>query len=87
MLRITASIEGSTTTLRVEGKLRRHEVTELEGACQQHLGRQAHLVLELSAVSFLDESGVEAVRNLARRGARIQGCSPLVAGLLKEAQE
>ena len=87
MLKITESSQGRTTTLRVEGKLREVGVTELERACQLHLERARELVLDVRAVSFLDESGIGALRQLMRRGVEVRGCSPLVSGLLGETQE
>jgi hypothetical protein len=87
MLKITESIQGTTTTLRVEGKLRRGEVAELVRACRERLDRPWSLVLDVRAVQFIDEFGVAAVRELMRRGVEVKGCSPLVACLLKETHE
>jgi anti-anti-sigma regulatory factor len=44
-------------------------------------------VLDVRAVSFIDESGIGVVHELMRRGVEVRGCSPLVAGLLREMQE
>jgi anti-anti-sigma regulatory factor len=87
MLKITEATQGRTTTLRVEGKLRRSGVTELEMACRRHLDRPWALVLDVGSVQFIDESGIGAVRELMRRGVEVKGCSPLVAGLLEEVPE
>jgi anti-anti-sigma factor len=87
VLRITQSNQSGATTLKLEGKLNRHSVGELSRICLPHLDRPTTLLLDLSAVAFIDETGVTAVRNLMRRSVRVHGCSPLVSNLLKETEE
>lgn len=86
MLRITASNGSQTTTLKVEGKLTGRSVGEFSRACLPHLDRPVDLVLDFTAVAFLDDTAVRVVRDLRRRNVRVRGCSPLVANLLKEPQ-
>jgi hypothetical protein len=41
-------------------------------------------VLDLSEVVFIGRDGVEALGRLARAGARVIGCTPLVAAMLEQ---
>jgi ABC-type transporter Mla MlaB component len=86
MLKITESVQGPTTTLRIEGRLRLSGVPELVSACRRFLDRPWGLVLDVRAVQFIDESGIAALRELMRRGVEVRGCSPLVASLLDETE-
>jgi anti-anti-sigma regulatory factor len=87
VLRITQSNGCTTTTLKVEGKLTRHSIGEFARTCLPHLDRSGDLVLDFSAVGFVDDAGAAVVRDLVRRSVRIRGCSALVSNLLKEPQE
>jgi anti-anti-sigma regulatory factor len=84
MLRITRQVEkGNGVTLRLEGRLLEPWVSALRQEFDDAAGgRSARL--DLSAVSFLDAAGVEAVRELLRRGAELRGCSNFVRDLLGE---
>jgi anti-anti-sigma regulatory factor len=87
VLRITASNGSATTTLKLEGKLNRHSVSEFAKSCLPHLEEPGNLLLDFSSLAFVDDAGVKVVRDLIRRNVRIRGCSPLVANLLKETQD
>jgi hypothetical protein len=85
MLRITTiQHDGSPAVLRLEGKLLEPWIGALHDACRLASGRAALPVLDLSDLSFVDAPGTIALRDLRRRGVQLQGCSPLVAELLKE---
>jgi hypothetical protein len=82
MLRITTSPEnGNVPCIRLEGKLLQPWVDEVRGlfaaADADPLPR-----LDLSGVTFVDAAGTELLRELLRRGARIESCAPYVAELL-----
>jgi ABC-type transporter Mla MlaB component len=85
MLKITRSdLDSTRTALRLEGRVTKANLSELERArmeCQQE-GRQ--LVLDLAGVSFVDRGGVAALHELRRDGTVLTGCSPFVSELLKE---
>jgi ABC-type transporter Mla MlaB component len=83
MLRIThAHSHDSIATLRLEGKLLGPWVTELARSCDELPCSPDRLRLDLSAVTFVDGPGVVLLRDLLDRGARLAGCSGLVAELL-----
>jgi RNA polymerase sigma-70 factor, ECF subfamily len=80
MLRITWIPGGDDAeTLRVEGRLTEGTMNELVGA----LAGAGAVRLDLSGVRFADAAGVGAIRGAVRRGARLTGCSGLVAELLR----
>jgi ABC-type transporter Mla MlaB component len=70
-------------TLKVEGKLHGPWVAELARACAESPCSLEFLSLDLSAVSFVDGSGVELLRGLLSRGVTLAACSGLVAELLR----
>ena len=83
MLRISeVNGQDKIPTLRVEGKLRGPWVVELARTCEEVQSSGRSLSLDLSAVSFVDASGVELLRGLLGRGVTLAACSGLVAELL-----
>jgi len=84
MLKIVARGNGDrTTTLFLEGKLVGPWVEELRRSCEQALGTTVELTLDLGTVSFIDRAGIELLRSLADRHARLNNCSPFVAEQLR----
>lgn len=87
MLRITTvHDQHATPILKLEGKLLEPWIGELDEACRRATAGTSTPTLDLTGLSFIDAPGTVALRNLRRRGARLVGCSPLVAELLKEPQ-
>lgn len=85
MLRITTiEEEGLPVLLKLEGKLLTPWIGELEEACRRAGEPSLETRLDLTGLSFMDEAGTMALRELIRRGVRLAGCSPLVTELLKE---
>lgn len=82
MIRMTASYEGQVPTLTVEGELVGEASPLLEQEALTQLLARGGLELHLSEVTLLDAGGVEALKRLQRRGARVTRCSPLIADLL-----
>ncbi len=82
MIRVTTSYEGEVPTLAVEGELVGEASLVLEHEGLIHLHARGGLELHLSDVTLLDAGGVQALKRLQRRGARITRCSPLIADLL-----
>jgi ABC-type transporter Mla MlaB component len=83
MLRITRQDNnGNGITLRLEGRLLEPWVSELRQ--ESFAAGSGTIRLDLSAVSYLDAAGVEAVRGLLAQGATLDGCSSFVRELLGE---
>jgi RNA polymerase sigma-70 factor (ECF subfamily) len=83
MMRITeTSSTGEVRRLRLEGRLTRRTAANLRAIVEQDLRRRGTVVLDLSAVSFADSDGVEALQDLKRRGTTLLGCSGFLAELL-----
>jgi ABC-type transporter Mla MlaB component len=83
MLRITHALgHNVVATLRLEGKLMGPWVAELARSCNELRCSPDRLCLDLTAVTFVDTSGVALLRDLIGRGATLAACSGLVAELL-----
>ena len=70
---------GSTTTVKVDGRLTLEGVAELDRQCGSTTGT---VYLDLSNLRSADAEGVEAIRALADRGIRLSGASPYIELLL-----
>lgn len=79
-LRIDTESEGSTTVVRVAGRLSTPGCNELYRACCRIEGR---LVVDLSDLIFADATGIEVLRALREKGAEVRGDSPLIRLLLQ----
>jgi anti-anti-sigma regulatory factor len=91
MMRITRvtgeDTNGHAITLRLEGKLLGPWVGELVRECDAVRAREGGsvgVVLDLTAVTFLDPAGTTVIRDLMRQGFEVQGCSRFVSGLLQD---
>jgi anti-anti-sigma regulatory factor len=83
MLRITTqSTDHSAILLKLEGKLLEPWVEELERSINGSLGRPNSLRLDLSALTFADAVGLQALTKLIRGGATLTACSGFIAALL-----
>ena len=67
------------TLIQVDGELIGEGVAELERACETIDGR---LELDLTNLRAADTVGLQRIRTLAQRGARLVGVSPYIALLL-----
>lgn len=85
MLRIRQVAESRTeTSLLVEGRIVSEWVGVLEGECQQlRLEPHRQLALDLTAVTFIDPSGVSALRRLASGGVAIVNVPEFIEALLR----
>ncbi len=84
MLRITELATGDGgRALRLDGKLLGPWVPELRRACLRNGDRAPAAHLDLSALSFVDDDGLVALRELAEQGVVLAPCSPYVAALLR----
>jgi anti-anti-sigma regulatory factor len=84
LLRITRVIEGSwATTLRVEGRIVAEWVAVLERECWLAFEDKRPVRLDLSAVRFIDSSGVAALRHLGANGFEFFNCPEFVREFLR----
>lgn len=84
MLKITKLEEtGSTVVLKLEGKVTDQWAALLEGECRLFLRHHKRLLLDCAAVSFLDERGIEVLRNLPLHEVTLIGAPGFVKELLQ----
>jgi hypothetical protein len=84
VLKITeASRSDAAITFKLEGKVLAPWVDELRRFCTETPRQSKQIHLDLDAVTFLDESGAELMRELVRQGITIARCSEFVAQLLR----
>jgi anti-anti-sigma regulatory factor len=84
MLRITSlAVPESATVLKLEGKLLEPWVDELNAACRKAAMENQLVILDLSALSFVDLQGIAALHDLRSRGFQFEGCSALIIRLLQ----
>ena len=84
MLKISQSNKVSRClTLQLEGRLVGPWVVELRQTCEPLLADETKFALDLSEVSFADESGVMLLTNLNRRGVKLLRPTPFVSEQLK----
>lgn len=80
MLRITRQLIGpSTDRLRLEGKLLEPWIEEMQRSVNDS---QDSIQLDLSALTYADAAGIEALAELIRDGAVLTACSGYIAALL-----
>ena len=84
VLRITVG-EGSRSraTLRLEGSVRAEWAHLLESECAALLRAWGKVSVDLTAVGFVDRSGVEVLARLSRAGVEIRCPSGPVASVLE----
>lgn len=80
-VRIIRVIDGVRTVIRVAGRLRSVDLSELEKETRLADGP---FVLDLSELVTADEAGIEKLRELASGPAELQGASRYVQLLLGE---
>ena len=80
MIRITTEDRGAT--LAVAGDLIGEWPAFLERECVPRLEAQPELSLDLSDLRRVDDAGIEALRRLKKRGARIRHCPRVISELI-----
>ena len=70
MIRITTRDESVTKKLVLEGKLTGSSVAELE-KCWLTSPDQAHVSVDLTSVSFVDDSGKQLLKRMYAKGVRL----------------
>jgi len=78
-IRIEMETEGPVVVLHVAGQIAGPGITQLRDACERVEG---NVVLDLSAMMFADNNGVELLRTLRKEGAAIRGASPFIKLLI-----
>jgi len=87
MLRITVlNTDPETTRLKLEGKLAHEWVWEAERTWKAlpALHQVERLVVDLLAVSFVDDGGRRLLTEMHRAGAELIGAGPLIPSLIEE---
>ena len=83
MMRITKIEEDrSSVTLRVEGRIVSEWADVLEQECLKWLDRSGKVQLECTAVSYIDDRGVEVLKGLAQQHIRIIRCPVFIEEML-----
>ncbi len=80
-VRIDTSSEDSKTILSVAGRLAGLGVNEFLRTCNQV---EDELVLDLTGLRSADSEGINAIRELVCKAARLRGVSPFIRLLLKD---
>ena len=84
MLRIIHAPSIPVTTIHLEGKLLQPWVAEVQISVDA--ARRRGLVrLNLSQLQFVDDSGLQLIRNLQQDGVELSGVPALIAGLMASA--
>ncbi len=78
------TIEGGTTTIRVEGHLEAETVSDLQNECRS---ADPPLRLDLSGLLSADTDGIQTLRSLSARGAELFGDSLYIRQLLLRESE
>jgi ABC-type transporter Mla MlaB component len=85
MLRITVEENDDRTRFRLEGKLTGNWVTELERCwISVRSNTVKQFCVDLSSVSFVDETGKALLTRMVSQGAKLRARGPLMTSLAKE---
>jgi anti-anti-sigma regulatory factor len=83
MLRVSVvAADGSSVTLKLEGRIAREWVAVLEAECRRALTAQQRLRLDLADVTYIDPAGARMLRGMCSAGVEICHCAPLIRQLL-----
>jgi anti-anti-sigma regulatory factor len=74
MLRISTAV-----TLQLDGRLTGQWVNLLKGTCEARLKENAHVIIDMKNVSFVDRDGFVLLRSLADRGVELLNILPFIA--------
>ena len=86
MLRITTTITGETTTLKLEGKLSGPWVEEFQRCWKMSsdIYIREGLVVDLSGVTFVDSAGKELLCSILAQGGKLVGSGLVPKSLIEE---
>jgi anti-anti-sigma regulatory factor len=86
MLRISASkTAGGAVTLQLDGRLTGQWVELLKGTCEVRLKEDAHLIVDMQNVSFVDRDGFVLLKSLADRRVELLNILPFIAEQIRKA--
>lgn len=72
------------TILRLEGRLTRRDLVELDETIANCRSEKRHVVVDLAGLGFLDEPGASALVAAQSDDVELVGASPFVEQLLQE---
>jgi anti-anti-sigma regulatory factor len=82
LIKIDITSEGSETVVHIAGRLSGASVAQLRKACDPIEGA---FVIDLSNLLFADDAGIDTIRTIGEKGAKVRGASPFVQLLLDDA--
>ena len=86
MLKITTLIHAESTTFKLEGRLAGPWVQELERCWNSVVGATTTppLIIDLSAVTYVDSEGKDLLKKIHRQGARLVASGCLTSCIVNE---
>ena len=86
MLKITTLIHAESTTFKLEGRLAGPWVQELERCWDSVVGTMTThpLIVDLSAVTYVDSDGKDLLKKIHRQGARLVASGCLTSCIVNE---
>jgi anti-anti-sigma regulatory factor len=81
-IRIDITSEGPETVIHIAGRLSGTSVAQLKKACDPIEGA---FVIDLSNLLFADDAGIDTIRTIGKKGAKVRGASPFIQLLLDDA--
>ena len=81
-IRIDITSEGPETVIHIAGRLSVTSVAQLIKACDPIEGA---FVIDLSNLLFADDAGIDTIRTIDKKGAKVRGASPFIQLLLDDA--
>lgn len=88
MLKVTRVAENDkSVTLKLEGRVVGEWIDALERECTVCLGKRRKLILDFSAVSFVDDRGVKTLKAMQEDRVRLTGCSLFLSELLRRGEQ
>jgi len=86
MLRISASeAAGGTVMLQLDGRITGEWAKLLKATCEARLKENAHVIIDMKNVSFVDRDGFVLLRGLADRRVEILNVLPFIAEQIRKA--
>jgi len=88
MLKVTCVAESDKSVrLKLEGRVVGEWIDVLERECKVCLGQRSELILDLSAISFVDDRGVKMLKAMQGDRVRLTGCSLFLSELLGRGEQ
>ena len=81
-IRIDITSEGPETVVHIAGRISEPSVAQLRKVCDPIEGA---FVIDLSNLLFADDAGIDTIRTIGKKGAKVRGASPFIQILLDDA--